>query len=188
MPTLEELLKMLLMGEEGSQIAKHQAETPGLARSMRYDPTNARNQQMQDYLGPLAAQDFARDAVNKGDVGGMVASAGSPAYVAGKAVAPRTMDRMFGEGEALQSKPSMDQIARAYRGLIMGAKDRAGPQMGNPNYDQPPPSKLPKMANGPSMQQPVLNIQTLQKLLQNQQKPPMTGQWQPLPRPFGDDI
>lgn len=106
-----------LMGR-GSAITEHIADTPGLAREMRYSPSNADRQEMQDYLAPLAAQDFAADARRTGDVGGVLAALGSPLYVAAKAVAPELVSRATGTGGALTSAPSFEQVRRAYRGLL----------------------------------------------------------------------
>lgn len=102
----------------GSAITEHIASTPGLAREMRYSPSLAQRQDMQNYLGPLAAQDFGADARRTGDVGGMVASAGSPAYAIIKALFPEQASQWFGTGGAKPSEASLEQIMRAYRGLL----------------------------------------------------------------------
>ena len=101
-----------------SGITEHLAAVPDLARSMRYLPSLAFDQGMQDYLGPLAAQDFAREAVKVGDFGGQLATAGTPLYTAAKAASPRLMSRLTGTGGALPSLNAGGQIGRAYRGLL----------------------------------------------------------------------
>jgi hypothetical protein len=104
----------------GGDIANHQAGTPGLARDLRYSPRNAWDREMQDFLGPLAAEDFAREARMTRDVGGMIAAAGTPAYAALKQIpAGREMlDEQFGTGKAYPSTSGVDQTLRAYMGLF----------------------------------------------------------------------
>jgi hypothetical protein len=101
----------------GSGITEHIADTPGLAREMRYSPSLAQRQDMQNYLGPLAAQDFAADARRTGDVGGMVAAVGSPLYALIKAASPELASKLFGTGGAVPSEASLEQVLRAWRGL-----------------------------------------------------------------------
>lgn len=105
---------------KGGEITDHIRRTPDLARSMRYSPSNAGSQVMQDYLGPLAAFDFAKQAGATGDIGGIVASAGAPAYTGLKAVAPKLASDWFGTGEALTSAASLDQVQNAWGGLAEG--------------------------------------------------------------------
>lgn len=101
----------------GSQIAEHIAQRPYLAREMRYSPSLANRQDMQDFLGPLAAQNFAAEAKNLGEVGGQVAAAGAPVYTALKAAMPWATSAATGTGEALPSREYGQQIMRAWRGL-----------------------------------------------------------------------
>jgi hypothetical protein len=104
---------------QGGEITKHIRETPGLAREMRYSRSNAFNQDAQDYLGPLAAFDFARH----GGAGGKAAAAFTPAYAAGKAADPKLMSKWLGTGEALPSMSHADQIQNAFGGAVQSGFD-----------------------------------------------------------------
>lgn len=113
---LQEILQALM---DNNQFSNHFADT-GLASSLRYSPRNQGNQQMQNYLGPLAAQKFVEDETKENPwKGGLLAALSLP-YSAGKMLAPELTSGLTGTGQALPSAPSLEQILRSFKGFGRG--------------------------------------------------------------------
>lgn len=89
---------------------------PYQLKRLRGMPNFAQNQQMQDYLGPREHQQFMRELVQTNPMAAYGAMAGAPAYTGMKAMgmAPG------GTGEAMTSKPSLEELIRALRGYMAG--------------------------------------------------------------------
>ena len=83
---------------------------------LRSMPQFAKDQQMQNYLGPREHQQFMREMSQTDPVAATAALAAAPGYTGMKAMgmAPG------GTGASLTSQPSLEELIRALRGYMAG--------------------------------------------------------------------
>ena len=120
---MQELINLLMnQGSLGNQIGNRLANQsdPYSMMRLRTDPRFARDQSMQDYLGPLEHQQFGRELGQTSPLQGGLATAAAAPYSAGKALgfAPG------GTGESLTSRPSLEEVLRMALGYGQGIRQR----------------------------------------------------------------
>lgn len=113
-----------------NNITEHLASIPDLANGLRYSKSNAQNQEMQNYLAPLAHQAFVRAETKDNPVVGAGLVAMSPIYNILKLIMKtggptsstiaRQLVESAGTGQALTSDPSVESIFRAIKGFQEG--------------------------------------------------------------------
>lgn len=120
---MQELINLLMnQGSLGNQIGNRLANQsdPYSMMRLRTDPRFARDQSMQDYLGPLEHQQFGRELGQTSPLQGGLATAAAAPYSLGKSLGFSP----GGTGEALTSRPSLEEVLRMALGYGQGIRQR----------------------------------------------------------------